>query len=77
MEQKQDKEKYVYSSYGIAFDGKDSWSFGNDYARNVVVFGVYNNLSFHANNQRNDFLILGERDDFWINGRFGAPEKKH
>ena len=48
----------------MAFDGKDSWSFGNDYARNVVVFGVYNNLSFHANNQRNDFLILGERDDF-------------
>ena len=30
-----DKEKYVYSGYGIAFDGKGQWSFGNDYARNL------------------------------------------
>ena len=28
-----DKEKYVYSSYGIAFCGKGEWSFGNDLAR--------------------------------------------
>ena len=33
------KEKYVYSSYGIAFDGKGEWSFDNDYARNVIIFG--------------------------------------
>ena len=26
-----DKEKYVYSGYGIAFDGKGEWSFDNDY----------------------------------------------
>ena len=24
------KEKWVYSAYGIAFDGKGEWSFGND-----------------------------------------------
>ena len=30
-----DKEKYVYSGYGIAFDGKGEWSFCNDYARNL------------------------------------------
>ena len=24
-----DKEKWVYSSYGIAFDGKSTWSSGN------------------------------------------------
>ena len=35
-----DKSKYEYSSYGIAFDGLGSWSFGNDFARNVVIFGV-------------------------------------
>ena len=71
-----DKERHVYSGYGMAFDGKDSSSFGNDYARNVVIFGVDNNLSSHTNNQRNDFLIFGERDNFWINGRFDTPEKK-
>ena len=27
------KEKYVYIGYGIAFDGKADWSFGNDLAK--------------------------------------------
>ena len=31
-----DREKYVYSRYEIAFDGKGSWSFNNDFARNVI-----------------------------------------
>ena len=31
-----DKEKYVYSEYGIIFDSAGSWSFGNDFAKNVV-----------------------------------------
>ena len=30
----------MYSGYGIAFDGAGSWDFGNDDARNVVIFGV-------------------------------------
>ena len=32
----------MYSTYGIAFDGKGAWSFGNDFARNVIIFGVDN-----------------------------------
>ena len=35
-----DKEKWVYSGYGITFDGAGSFNFGNDYARNVVIVGV-------------------------------------
>ena len=35
-----DKENYVYNGYGIAFDGNGKWSFGNDLAKNVIVFGV-------------------------------------
>ena len=27
---------------GIAFDGECSWSFGNDFSRNVAIFGVDN-----------------------------------
>ena len=34
-----DKEKYVYSAYGTTFDSASSWSFGNDFARNVKIFG--------------------------------------
>ena len=35
-----DKEKHEYSSYGIAFDGKGSWSFNDNFAKNVIIFGV-------------------------------------
>ena len=35
-----DKNEYIYSGYGIVFDGGGLWSFGNDFARNVVIFGV-------------------------------------
>ena len=37
-----DKEKKVYCGYGIVFDGAGSWNFGNDLARNVVIFVVDN-----------------------------------
>ena len=63
-------------AYEIAFDGKDERSFGNDYARNVLIFAVDNSSSSHTDNLQNNFLILGEGDIFGINGSFGAPEKK-
>ena len=66
----------MYSGYETAFDGKSEWSFDNDYARNVIIFGVDNSLSSHADNLKNNFLILDEGDTFGTNGSFGAPEKK-
>ena len=36
-------------------------SFRNDYARNVIIFGVDNSSSSHTPNMKN-FLILGEGD---------------
>ena len=30
----------MYSDFGIPFDGVGSWNFGNDFARNVVIFVV-------------------------------------
>ena len=27
----------MYNSYGVAFDGKVEWSFGNESAKNVVM----------------------------------------
>ena len=71
-----DRENYVYSVYGIAFDGKSAWSFSDDFARNVIIFGVDNSSSSHTDNLKNDFLILGERDTFGINGGFCAPGEK-
>ena len=52
-----DKEKYLYSGYGIAFDGKGELSFANDYVRNVIIFGVDNSSSSHADSLKNIFLI--------------------
>ena len=37
-----DKSKWIYRGYGIAFDGNGEWNFGNDFTRNVVIFGVDN-----------------------------------
>ena len=54
------KNKWVYSGYGIAFDGKVEWIFGNDYDRNFIVFGVDNSSSSLADNLKNKVLILGE-----------------
>ena len=71
-----DKEKYVHSRYGITFDSGGSWKFDNDFARNVIIFGVDNSSSSHSDNRKNNFLILGEGPAYGINGSFGSPEKK-
>ena len=33
---------------GIVFGGAGSWSFGNGFARNVIIFGVDNITSIHT-----------------------------
>ena len=38
---------YIYSGYGIGFDGVGTWSFDNYFAGNVVIFGVGNHSSSH------------------------------
>ena len=69
-----DKEKYNYSGYRIAFDGKGEWRFGNDFAKNVITLGVDNSLSSHTDSLKNYLLILGGHT-FGITGSFGAPEE--
>ena len=34
----------------VAFDGAGLWSFGNGFAKNVVIFGVDDDLSSHTDN---------------------------
>ena len=62
----------VFSSYAIAFDEKGECSFDNNTAGNVKIFDVDNSSSSHADNLKNNFLVLGEGDAFGINGSFGA-----
>ena len=42
------KNKFTYNGQGIEFDKTGSWSVYNDYARNVVIFGVDNSSSSHT-----------------------------
>ena len=51
----------MYSDNGIAFDGLGSLSVGNDFGRNVIIFGLDNSSSFHYDNRKNDFIVLHER----------------
>ena len=70
-----DKEKCVYSGYGITFDSADFWGLDNDTAINVIIFGVDNSSSSHSDNRKNNFLIWGKGPTFRINGNLGSPEK--
>ena len=71
-----DKEKYEYGGYIIAFDSVSLWCFDNGFTRNVIIFGADNSSSFHSDNRKNNFLILGEGPTYSINGSFGSSEKK-
>ena len=57
------------------FDGLASWSFVNNFAKNVLIFGVDNSSSCYTDTRKNDFSLLDESltDDF--NGRIGVAEK--
>ena len=41
------KSKFAYNGQRIAFDGDGSWSFGNDFARNVAILDVDNSSLSH------------------------------
>ena len=49
----------MYSDYGIAFDWAGSWSFGNEFAKNVIILAVDKSLLSHVDNRMNKFLLLG------------------
>ena len=54
-----DIDKNRYSGYGIGFDRKSSFSFGNDTGKNVIIFGIDMNSSTKIDNRKKDILILG------------------
>ena len=70
------KSKFIYKSWGLAFNWEGLWSFGNEFARNVVFFGVDNSSLSHNNNRRHNFLLLHEGPTDGINDGTGTAEKK-
>ena len=72
---KSDKEKYVYSGYGIAFGSADFRNFDNDSARNIIIFGVDNSSPSHGYSSKNNFSVLSDNLIFGINRSFVSAEK--
>ena len=55
-----DIDQYKYSGYGIGFDRGDEFRFGNGLGRNCIMFGADLSSSSHANNKKNNILVLGK-----------------
>ena len=55
-----DIDKYKYSGHGIGFDRKGTFSFGNGFGKNCLIFGIDISSSVHVDNKKKDILILGE-----------------
>ena len=46
---------FVHNVYTITSDSADLWSFNNDTARTVIMFGVDNKSSSHYDNCKKSF----------------------
>ena len=56
-----DINKYKYSGYGIGLDEKEAFSHqSGGFGNNLIIFGVDRSSSVHANNKKENILILGE-----------------
>ena len=55
-----DIDQYRYSGYGIGFDRRGRFSFGNGFGRNVIILGAYMSSSVHANNKTRNILVLAK-----------------
>ena len=61
MTKNADIDKYKYSGYGIRFDRQGEFSFATrGFGRNCIIFGADLSSSSHANNNKNNILVLGK-----------------
>ena len=64
-----DNSNYKYSGYGICFDRKSYFTFGNIInGKNIRIFGCDMSFSSHANNKVNNIYVLGKGFVQQING---------
>ena len=70
-----DIDRYKYSGYGIEFDRKGESSFGNGFGRNCMIFGADMSSSSHADNKKNNTLVLSKNFVQGINGTAIYAEK--
>ena len=54
-----DIDQHKCSGFGIGFDRKGEFSFGNGFGRECIIFGADMSSSVHANNKTKNILVLG------------------
>ena len=70
-----DINEYKYSGYGIGFDRKGTFSVGNGFGRNCIIFGVDMSSSVHVDNNKKDILILSDGTIQGLDGTTLTTEK--
>ena len=66
---------YQYHGYGICFNGKSDFSFGNrTNGKNVINFGADMSFSSHSTNKANNIYVLGNNFAQGINGTIYAEK---
>ena len=60
LKKRADVDLREYSGYGIALNKKESCSIGDEFGRNVLIFGVDMISSSHIDNNKKDILLLGK-----------------
>ena len=53
-------DQYKYFVFCIGFGWKGTFSFGNGFGKNVIIFGVDMSSSVHVDNKKKYMLILGK-----------------
>ena len=77
MTKNADIDEKKYSGYGVGFDRKGTFSFGNGFGRNCITFGVDMRSSAHVDNKKKYILILGKGPTQGLDGTTLAAEKKY
>ena len=68
-------EQQKYFGYGIGFDRKGTYLFGNGFGKNILIFGVDISSSLHIHNKKKDILILGDGSTQGLEHKLTAKEK--
>ena len=67
--------QYKYYRYGIGFDRKGHFPFGNGVGRNIIIFGADKSSSVHLDNKKKYILILGKGPTLGLDGITLTAEK--
>ena len=60
LTKRSDIDQHKYSGYGIRFDRRRHFSFGNGFGRNCLILGADMSSSVHVDNKKKDVVILGK-----------------